>query len=72
MAIKQMNKVIISCFQEFVNCQIKKTHLMNKWASGLEVLVEIFTCNDYILSINKCTSLNKKKKDSNESLFLID
>lgn len=48
--------------------KFKKTHLTNKWASGLEVLVEIFTCKYYILSISKCTSLIKKK-DSKESFF---
>lgn len=45
-----------------------KTHLINKWASGLEVLVEIFTCNYYILSISKCTPLNKKKTQKSLSL----
>lgn len=47
---------------------LKKTHLINKWASGLEVLVEIFTCSNYISSLIECTSLNKKKK-TQMSLF---
>lgn len=49
----------------------KKAHLINKWASGLEVLVEIFTCNYYILSISECTPSNKKKK-TQMSLSLVN
>lgn len=68
MVDKTNEQIYYTLFSRVCKLSNLKTHLISKWASGLEVLVEIFTCNDYTLSINKCTSLNKKKK-TQMSLF---
>ena len=48
-----------------------KTHLINKWASGLEVFSGNYSpVFNYILSTSECTPLNKKKTQM--SSFLVN
>ena len=72
MVDKTNEQIYYTLFSRVCKLLNTKTHLMNKWASGLEVLVEIFTYKHYILSISKCTPSNKKKKTQMSLFFLVN